>query len=372
MIQWDAPHPVMFDIDLYRHISDGQLIDWIGPVASWPGFERTSTLNPIPTTSVGWQETVYGVAATRYLSLKLDSRGDHPFAFLDQSNSSLSTQYEEPVLPNTLPRGGLSLPWGPEEPVMSESSQLVTFRDRRIPADTSIRLGHRISHFQVQVDLSYYWLVFGSQIGNPTYSLHAWDSVTIKGLTSEPFSVRSPWALTYSPGHHNAYEHFIIEPRLDPEIPAYILEELELAGIDLISVNRESYPRGNTVHTAAIGSEFEDIGTFIFGELSPNTENILYGSDGYISPWFGTFKHYLYPWIEHTSMGWVYVLGPDPQNFWLQTVSGPEGWLWTSEDIYPFHFQQSSGNWFFHYGLNTESNWWYNFTSQSWIQYPEL
>lgn len=49
----------------------------------------------------------------------------------------------------------------------------------------------------------------------------------ITGLTTEPLVLRARAAQTYSPGHHNFWEAFLFEPRLDPAVSAAQLAELE-------------------------------------------------------------------------------------------------------------------------------------------------
>ena len=53
----------------------------------------------------------------------------------------------------------------------------------------------------------------------------------ITGLTREPLVLRSGFAQTYSPGHHNFSETFLFEPALDPEVSAAQRAELEAGGI---------------------------------------------------------------------------------------------------------------------------------------------
>lgn len=64
-----------------------------------------------------------------------------------------------------------------------------------------------------------------------TAPLQAWVETRISGLTSRPLVLRSSWAQTYQPGHHNFWESFLFEPRLDPEVPADLVAELEAANI---------------------------------------------------------------------------------------------------------------------------------------------
>ena len=58
----------------------------------------------------------------------------------------------------------------------------------------------------------------------------------ITGLTTEPLMLRSPVAQTYSPGHHNFTETFVLEPRLDPGVTAAQIAELEAAGIRILLI----------------------------------------------------------------------------------------------------------------------------------------
>jgi len=58
----------------------------------------------------------------------------------------------------------------------------------------------------------------------------------IRGLTTAPVELRAPEAQTYSPGHHNFSETFVFEPRLDPAVPASLLQELEAADIRILVV----------------------------------------------------------------------------------------------------------------------------------------
>jgi len=53
----------------------------------------------------------------------------------------------------------------------------------------------------------------------------------IEGLTPSPLILRAAAAQTYSPGHHNFTETFVLEPRLDPAVTAEQLVALEALGI---------------------------------------------------------------------------------------------------------------------------------------------
>lgn len=53
----------------------------------------------------------------------------------------------------------------------------------------------------------------------------------LEGLTPNPIVLRSPRSQTYSPGHHNFTETFILEPRLDPGVTVDQVLALEAAQI---------------------------------------------------------------------------------------------------------------------------------------------
>ena len=53
-------------------------------------------------------------------------------------------------------------------------------------------------------------------------------------------------------------------------------------------------------------------------------------------------------WIMHESLGWVFVLDEQEKGIWIwqQEI----GWFWTNPEIFPYLFQNSSGNWLFLHG----------------------
>ena len=63
-----------------------------------------------------------------------------------------------------------------------------------------------------------------------------WIETTITGLTSEPIVLLGYYSQTYRPEHHNFGEHFIFEPRLEPDISPVILSELEAANIQYLHI----------------------------------------------------------------------------------------------------------------------------------------
>jgi hypothetical protein len=70
-----------------------------------------------------------------------------------------------------------------------------------------------------------------------TAPLIRWVETTLTGLTSTPIVLKNNYAQTYLPGHHNFWETFLFEPRLDPDVRPEVLTELQNRGIGRIMVS---------------------------------------------------------------------------------------------------------------------------------------
>lgn len=98
--------------------------------------------------------------------------------------------------------------------------------------ERGIRLGKTL-----EIQTSFWWPPEPKGIvAGYTAPLQAWIETRIFGLTSRPLVLTSPWSQTYQPGHHNFYEEFAFEPRLDPAVPADLLAELAARNIRAITV----------------------------------------------------------------------------------------------------------------------------------------
>ena len=68
----------------------------------------------------------------------------------------------------------------------------------------------------VSITTSFYWPPHPTgPVAGYTAPLSRWDKTVIEGLTSEPIVLRGYYSQTYLPGHHNFWESFIFEPRLE-------------------------------------------------------------------------------------------------------------------------------------------------------------
>ena len=67
---------------------------------------------------------------------------------------------------------------------------------------------------------------------------------------------------------------------------------------------------------------------------------------GWLSvPWFGPILVYPNGWLYHADLGWLYAVGPSPQNIWLWR-SGL-GWLWTKQETYPYLYRNDGSRWIY-------------------------
>lgn len=67
-----------------------------------------------------------------------------------------------------------------------------------------------------------------------TAPLKRWGETIIEGLTQAPIVLKGYYSQTMHPEHHNFAEHFLFEPRLEPDISPSTLTELETLGVRLI------------------------------------------------------------------------------------------------------------------------------------------
>jgi hypothetical protein len=84
------------------------------------------------------------------------------------------------------------------------------------------------------------------------------------------------------------------------------------------------------------------------------------------SPWLGSFYSTSKEgWLMHGDLGWTYAIPADNRDgvwFWI----APLGWLWTSEEVYPYLYDFTRRDWlFFHGGFGQEIIL-YNYRREQW------
>ncbi len=64
------------------------------------------------------------------------------------------------------------------------------------------------------------------------------------------------------------------------------------------------------------------------------------------SPWFGAFHRGNDNWIFHLELGWwIYVANEAGFGRWFWNDA--YGWCWTRESVYPFIWNDQTGNWLY-------------------------
>ncbi len=125
----------------------------------------------------------------------------------------------------------------------SDSAFLVP-RDS-LPPDDTLQTRRIATAGGVSIAPEFHWPKYSGFVIIKTFPLAAWERTTITGLTTTPLVLTGEFAQTYAPGHHNFYETFIFEPRLDPGVTDAQRAELKAANIRLLHV----------YHDVALGGE---------------------------------------------------------------------------------------------------------------------
>lgn len=79
--------------------------------------------------------------------------------------------------------------------------------------------------------------------------------------------------------------------------------------------------------------------------------------------WFGYIYADAHPWILHTGLGWLYAMCPEDGQLFLWDSA--LGWLWTSNDYYPYLTAIETGKWYMFY-QGPDPRWFYNLTDDQW------
>jgi len=79
-----------------------------------------------------------------------------------------------------------------------------------------------------------------------TAPLKHWNQTTIEGLAPEPIVLKGYFSQTYRPEHHNEIEHFLFEPRLEPDLSDDVLEALKKQDVRLIHLIMDNLDTGQS------------------------------------------------------------------------------------------------------------------------------
>jgi hypothetical protein len=91
--------------------------------------------------------------------------------------------------------------------------------------------------------------------------------------------------------------------------------------------------------------------------LINNFSSISNLSDNWFDAWLGIFyianeKN----WVFHSHLGWLYLHPIGKDSFWFfdETL----GWLFSSKDLYPYFYRNSSSSWLYHLANSSEKRFW--------------
>lgn len=83
------------------------------------------------------------------------------------------------------------------------------------------------THRGLTVETRFYWPPHPTgPVAGYTAPVQAWVETRLTGLTSRPVVLRSEFAQTYRPGHHNFTEDFLFDPHLEPDLDPDLRAEL--------------------------------------------------------------------------------------------------------------------------------------------------
>jgi serralysin len=84
--------------------------------------------------------------------------------------------------------------------------------------------------------------------------------------------------------------------------------------------------------------------------------------------WFGTYYSKFFPWVYHSSMGWLYIVQSKDGDTWMW--KDMMEWVWTDLDVFPHFFIQSSQQWGY-MGSGSQSGQYYLFESgnSGWVDF---
>ena len=108
---------------------------------------------------------------------------------------------------------------------------------------------------------------------------------------------------------------------------------------------------------------------------SPESSKLLI--NGYVlfqnwrqASWFGTYYTKLFPWVYHTSMGWVYLVQSKHGDAWIWEKS--LGWTWTDIGVFPHFYINSTRAWGYT-GSGTRLGQYYLFESgkEGWFDFKQ-
>ncbi|UCD52873.1 MAG: hypothetical protein JSW27_09580, partial [Phycisphaerales bacterium] len=234
--RWLTPDDLsvcLYEDATFEYQDDGQIWVMSGSPASWPGAQHdvvaTEPGGGFEATDSWSFDHLENPRRYRLTSSFADIGivpDNCPVLFLSDFAYALEAEYSESVLD-----------WGWDGEVRSTTTDQASLVPVRLPDPDDLLQTRTMEDAGVTIETSFYWPPHptGPTAGY-TAPLIRWVQTIVTGLTSAPLTLTGQYAQTYEPGHHNFYEAFLFEPRLEPGLSQEMLDELRAQGIDLIAV----------------------------------------------------------------------------------------------------------------------------------------
>jgi hypothetical protein len=211
-----------------EYLADDRILTVTGAPSLWP--KAFHIFDGMDATIDGW--FMHHLANPRACELYTDfiptevGVDESPILTLgDVGWTTLHVEYNEPVISLDYP--------GPNTTTTTTDMICLV---RRLEPQVGDILQHR--YYEVpkgpSISVTFYWPPDPGMAAGYTAPLSRWVETVIEGYTSEPIVLHGWYSQTYRPGHHNFYEHFLFEPRLEEGISQEILDELRAQDIRLI------------------------------------------------------------------------------------------------------------------------------------------
>jgi hypothetical protein len=74
-----------------------------------------------------------------------------------------------------------------------------------------------------------------------------------------------------------------------------------------------------------------------------------------------------FPWLYQNGLGWVYGAGLRGSYFFYVMNLDSLGWIYTSNDVYPYLYDYSGDRWLYQDQSGVESPWFWDFNQNEWV-----
>ncbi len=234
-----------------RFLVGEEVQELTGSPASWPGYRFTARTTGRQITR--WRAGAGADFRTLQLKTAVPMSADasiSPAITQNDFTFTLSAIYRKPQP---------YIDFEGEKTRTSEAVRLVR-RGSLIPAE-EVQTRRIATPGGVAIDPQFRWPDYRDSgfIIIKTFPLAAWEQTTITGLTTDPLVLTSEFSQTYAPGHHNFFEVFLFEPRLDPGVTPAQRTELEAADIRMIYVNHDTFGGGDPVKVVGFDGAVRDV-----------------------------------------------------------------------------------------------------------------